>query len=112
MAGLYGVLTHVVAGRTREIGLRIALGATRSSLMAMVLADGVRPVVEGLVIGLGAGAIARLAMRPVFVRLLPALDWWLLFAVPIPFLIAALIAAGVPARRAAGVDPNVALRHL
>jgi predicted permease len=112
MAGLYGVLTHAVAGRTREIGLRVALGASRARLIVMVLADGIWPVLGGLFIGLATGALARMAMRPLFVRLCPALDPLVLAAVPIAFLIAALIACYFPARRAARVDPNVALRHL
>jgi len=112
MAGLYGVLAHLVTRRTREIGLRLALGAERADIVRMVVRDGLRPVLEGLVLGFGFAALLRMAMRPLFVRLMPSMHWELLLLVPVPFVAAALLAAYLPARRAAGVDPNVALRHL
>jgi ABC-type lipoprotein release transport system permease subunit len=80
--------------------------------MRMMLADGFRPVALGIVVGLGFGALARAAMRPIFVRLLPAIDLGALIAVPVFFLLFALVACYFPARRAARVDPSVALRNL
>ena len=71
-----------------------------------------RPVVAGLMLGLGCGVILRLGFRPLFVRLLPAFDPVVIALVPVAFIGAALLAAYLPARRAARVDPNVALRHL
>lgn len=112
MVGLYGVLSHLVAGRTREVGIRMALGASASRVRRMIVRDGLRPVAAGIIIGLGAGALARMALRPVFVRLLPALDSTVLLVVPVLFLAAGAAACYLPARRAARVDPNVALRHL
>jgi predicted lysophospholipase L1 biosynthesis ABC-type transport system permease subunit len=112
MAGLYGVLSELVLRRTREIGIRMALGADANRLLRMVLVDGTRPVLAGLAIGLGCGVILRLAFRPMFIRMLPAFDPWIIALVPLAFLVAAIVAAYLPARRASHVDPNVALRHL
>ena len=78
----------------------------------MVLMDGARPVLAGLAIGLGFGALLRLGFRPLFIRMLPAFDPLIVAAVPIAFIVASLVAAYAPARRASRVDPNVALRHL
>jgi ABC-type antimicrobial peptide transport system permease subunit len=112
MAGLYGVLSELVLRRTRELGIRMALGADSRRLLRTVLIDGTRPVLAGLAIGLGLGVILRLSFRPLFIRILPAFDPWVIALVPVAFITAALIAAYVPARRASRVDPNVALRHL
>jgi predicted permease len=110
LAGLYGVLSHVVARRTREIGLRIALGAARRDIIRMVLRDGLHPVASGIVAGLLIGAIVRMTLRPFFVRLLPAVDPFVLTIVPLLMILAAFVACYLPARKAARVDPNVALR--
>ena len=112
MAGLYGVLSDVVLRRTRELGIRMALGADAPHLLRMVLQDGARPVLVGLGIGLGCGVILRVAFRPLFIRMLPAFDPLMIALVPVAFIAAALLAAYFPARRASRVDPNVALRHL
>lgn len=111
MAGLYGVLSYVVAQRTHEIGVRVALGASTRQIMRLIVADGVRPVVEGLVVGFVIADLAEMAMRPALAKPLPAIDATLMVLVPLPFLIAALVACYLPSRRAAAVDPNVALRH-
>jgi predicted permease len=112
VAGLYGVLSQVVAGRTREIGVRLALGAGAPAIRRMVIAQGLRPVVVGLVAGLGLSLIARAAMQPFFLRLLPRTDATLIILLPVLFLGAGLVACYVPARRASRIDPNVALRNL
>jgi hypothetical protein len=112
MAGLYGVLSELVLRRTRELGIRMALGAEARHVLGMVLLDGTRPVLAGLGIGLGCGVVLRLAFRPLFIRLLPAFDPSIVALVPIAFIAAALLAAYIPARRASRVDPNVALRQL
>ena len=112
MAGLYGVLSELVLRRTREIGIRMALGADARRLVSMVLLDGTRPVLAGLAIGLGCGVVLRVGFRPLFIRMLPAFDPFVVALVPAAFMVAALIAAYVPARRASRVDPNVALRQL
>jgi predicted permease len=111
MAGLYGV-THLVLGRTREIGVRMALGAGPERVLRSTLWDGTRPVLEGLLIGFAVSVLARMSLLPMFGRVLPVFNSAVLLALPVPFLLAALLACYVPARRAAGVDPNIALRHL
>ena len=111
MAGLYGVLLYVVAQRTHEIGVRVALGASTRQIMRLILVDGVRPVIEGLVVGFALADFAEMAMRPALAKPLPAIDATMVALVPVPFLVAALLACYLPSRRAAGVDPNVALRH-
>ena len=112
VSGLYGVLDHVVARRTRELGVRAALGANPRQLMRLVLRDGSRPVVEGIVLGLGMAAGARLGMQPWFMEPVTAIDTVALVIALIPLIIASGLACYLPARRAARVDPNVALRHL
>jgi predicted permease len=112
MAGLYGVLSHVVAMRTRELGLRQALGADAGRIIRMILKDGFRPVLEGLLIGLAGAAVVRLALQPSFTTAVTAFDPVAFGLAAGPLLIAAAIACYVPAHRAAHVDPNVALRNL
>jgi putative ABC transport system permease protein len=112
LTGLFGMLAHLVACRTREIGVRLALGASTEQIVWMIVGDGLRPVALGVVFGLLIGVLARLMLRPIFVRLLPGLDPLVLAVVPIVMLATGIVACYVPARRAAGVDPNVALRDL
>jgi hypothetical protein len=112
MAGLYGVLAELVLRRTRELGIRMALGADRRQMLRMVILDGLRPVMAGLTLGLAAGVVLRLTVRPLFLRIMPAFDPGIIVIVPAAFIAAALLASYLPARRAARVDPNDALRHL
>jgi hypothetical protein len=108
--GLYGVLSFQVARRTREIGLRMALGSTRSEVLGLVLREGGALVGLGLLVGIPAAlALARL-LRGLLLGVSP----WdpLAFAgVVAALLLAALVACLVPARRATSVDPLLALRH-
>lgn len=112
MVGLYGVQSHIVARRTRELGVRMAIGASARQIRRMVLREGYRPVIEGLVLGLVFGAIARTALRAFVSATIQPIDPVAFALVPIPLVIAAFLACYVPARRASRVDPNVALRHL
>jgi predicted permease len=112
MVGLFGIQSHIVAHRTREIGVRISLGASPRQIQRMVLRDGYRPVVEGLAIGLFIGVIGRAIVRAYTDVDVSVIDPWLFFVVPVPLIVAAFCACYFPAHRAAGVDPNVALRHL
>lgn len=112
MAGLYGVLAHLVARRTREIGVRIALGATRRDIVTLVMRDGLRPVASGLLGGVFAAALLRLSFQPYFTKPISAVDGAALLAAVIPLAIVAGLACYVPARRAARVQPTEALRHI
>ncbi len=107
--GLYGVVSYAVGLRTHEIGIRVALGAEKSVLVRMVLAQGLRLAGLGLAIGL---AIA-LAIGPVFAKLVFGIgsrDPLALFAGGGVLFVVALLACYFPARRAAALDPMVALR--
>ena len=112
MAGLYGVQSHIVAHRTREIGVRLSVGATAAQVRRMVLKDGYAPVLQGLALGLFFGVVGRALVRSFLVARVDVIDPWMLLLVPIPLLLAAFCACYLPARRASRVDPNVALRHL
>ena len=108
-AGIYGVMAYVVSQRTHEIGVRMALGATRGRVVSMVLANAMVLVALGLIVG-GAGAWYLSAAAKSFLFRLDSTDPRA-FGVAIALLsLAALIASAIPARRAANVDPMVALR--
>jgi putative ABC transport system permease protein len=108
-AGIYGVMAYVVSQRTREIGVRIALGATRGRVVGMVLSNALLLVMLGLVIG-GAAAWYLSAAARTFLFRLEASDPRAFAAAILVLLAAALLASAIPARRAASVDPMVALR--
>jgi hypothetical protein len=110
LGGLYGVLSSVVTGRTREIGIRIALGAGARRIRRMVVVEGLSPVFLGLVGGLGLGLIARVGMPPALGRFAPDVDFTLAFLIPVVFTAAGLAACYLPARRASSVDPNAVLK--
>jgi len=112
MAGLFGILTHVVERRRREIGIRLAIGADRGQILWLVLRDGLRPVVKGLVLGLTIGFGSRVALRGNVLTTISAWDPLEFGLLPLVLLVAALVACALPAVRAARVDPNVALRDL
>jgi putative ABC transport system permease protein len=107
--GLYGVLAFGVAQRQREIGVRLALGAEVSEVMRLILRQGMGLTAIGLVIGgVGAAAAARLLRSQLYDT--AVYDLWTFAAVPVVLALVALLACYLPARRAAGVDPMVALR--
>jgi predicted permease len=112
MAGLFGVLSHLVAKRTREMGVRMALGADAGRIRALVIGDGLRPVVGGIAIGLLVGALVRLLLSRTYQTPVSIEDVVVFLAAPLPILLSALVACYWPARRAARVDPNTALREL
>jgi putative ABC transport system permease protein len=107
--GIYGVMAYVVAQRTREIGVRVALGATRSNVIGMVLTNASVMVITGLVIG-GAAAWYLSSTAKAFLFGLEPNDPRAFAAAVATLALAALIASLVPARRAATVDPMIALR--
>ena len=101
--GVYGVLGYSVTERTREIGVRMALGAEPRSIAALVVGGGVRLVGVGLLIGLAAALASSSLLKTVLFGIGPRDPLTLL-------LIVALLAAYIPARRAAKLDPMVVLR--
>jgi predicted permease len=108
--GVYGVLAFLVSQRRREIGVRMALGATRGRILAMVLSYAMRWATVGLVLGMaGAYAVAR-QLRSMLYGVTPA-DPWTFSAVAILLAAVAAAAAYIPARRAAGLDPAITLRQ-
>jgi predicted permease len=107
--GLYGVLAFSVARRTREIGVRIALGATPSQVLALVLRQGFTLVGVGLALGAGLAAAAAVALRGLLYGV-AALDPGAWLATVAVLAVAATIAHVVPVRRALGVAPTTALR--
>jgi putative ABC transport system permease protein len=107
--GIYGVMSFVVAQRTHEIGLRMALGAGRGSVLRDVLRDGMVTAVAGAAVGFGGAYYAARWMQR-FVYGAGALDWWTMSIVALMLLATALVACVIPAARAASVDPLVALR--
>ncbi|SPE31030.1 putative Permease [Candidatus Sulfopaludibacter sp. SbA3] len=108
--GVYGVVSCGAAQRTREIGIRMALGAEPRDVAALVLGQGVRLVIAGIAVGLlGAMAVSRLAARVLF--LISTTDPLTFGVVSLVLAAIALWACYLPARRAMRVDPMVALRH-
>ncbi len=107
--GLYGVVAFSVARRTKEIGLRMALGAQPSGVLAMVMGQGFSLVAVGLVLGAGLAAGAAFLLRGLLYGVTP-LDPTAWSAAAAVMLVAALVANAVPARRAMRVEPLKALR--
>lgn len=107
--GVYGVMAYSVAQRTRELGIRVAVGADTSSVLALVLKDGMRLALVGTVIGLvGAAGAAQLIQGLLYNT--GALDPVAFVGVPLVLLAVAALAVYLPARRAASVDPIKALK--
>ncbi|MGC2698533.1 MAG: ABC transporter permease [Candidatus Angelobacter sp.] len=107
--GIYGLLTYSVTQRTREIGVRIALGAEPGSIVRMVVASGTRMVITGAAAGLAAALALSGLMKSLLFGIGPR-DPLTFIAVPAVLVAVALVAAYVPARRAARVSPMEALR--
>jgi len=107
--GIYGLMAFVVAQRTREIGVRMALGASRANVVTMVLLKALGLVVAGLIVGSAGAWYLSAAARAFLFRLEPT-DPRAFAAAAVVLLGAALAASVVPAWRAARVDPVVALR--
>jgi len=110
IAGLYGVLSQLVGHRRREIGVRMALGATRQSVAQMVMRQG--SILIGL--GLGGGMLLALASERLiqsFLYRVRPLDAWTYVSVLVLLPLIGLIAAFLPARKAASIQPMEALRE-
>ncbi len=109
LAGIGGVIATSVQQRTKEFGLRMALGARRDSVLAMVVRQGLTLVVIGLVIGVGAALAAGRVLSSYLYQTAPS-DPIIFAGVALVFVLAGMIACLIPARRATTVDPLIALR--
>ena len=108
--GIYGVLAYLVAQRTREIGIRVALGSTRAGILRLVLQEGFKLVTMGFVLGIVSAALLQKAVAKQIYGVQPY-DPLVLAGVLALLAGIALIACAVPARRAMSVDPVVVLRY-
>jgi putative ABC transport system permease protein len=108
--GLYGVLAYAVAQRTREFGIRFALGARREDILRLALGQGARVTAAGLVLGAAGSLVVTRGMDSMLVGLRPTDPVTYLSTIP-ALVIAASLASWLPSRRAAAVEPAVALRQ-
>jgi putative ABC transport system permease protein len=108
--GLYGVISYTVAQRTREMGIRLALGADRNAILGMVVKKGTLLACAGALIGLAAAFLLTRLMASLLFGVGPT-DPLTFLCVPLALITVAMLASYVPARRAAKVDPMVALRY-
>ena len=109
-SGIYGVMSFAVAQRTHEIGLRMALGAGHSSVLTLILKEGMLLAGVGLVVGFAGAYGVGKAMHSIFYNV-GTIDFAAFSAVAAALLFAALLACFIPARRATLVDPMRALRE-
>jgi macrolide transport system ATP-binding/permease protein len=107
--GLYGVMSYFVARRTSEIGIRMALGATRGSVVSMVMRGVLWQVLVGLVLGIPAALYAGYLMKSLLYGV-GSYDWTALAGAPLMLVLCAAAAGFIPARRAASIEPMQALR--
>jgi ABC-type antimicrobial peptide transport system permease subunit len=109
IAGLYGVLSYAVAQRTREIGIRAALGCSRSALLRLISGEALRLVGAGLLLGIAGGAAATRLMTFMLYGTSPLdITTWVVCSTSM--VAAGMAAAIIPARRAARVDPLIAIQ--
>jgi putative ABC transport system permease protein len=109
-AGIFGVLSYLVTQRTREIGLRIALGAQPTDVLRVIVGHGLRLVLLGLCIGVAGAFVVTRWMSSVLFGVTPT-DPLTFTVVAFVLCSVALLASYIPARRAMRVDPIVALRY-
>ena len=109
LVGLYGLVAYTAGRRTREIGIRMAIGAQRTTVLRMVMRQGLRLSLTGIAVGIALGAGAEHAVNAIFSA--TGTDWGMYVLVAPLLLAVTLLAAYVPARRASRVDPVRALRY-
>ncbi|HTV66192.1 MAG TPA: FtsX-like permease family protein, partial [Bryocella sp.] len=107
--GIYGVLSYIVGQRTREVGIRMALGAQRADVVRSILRDGARMTLPGVAIGLLAALLLTRLMSAMLFGVTPT-DVVTFASVPLVLCLIALAACWLPARQAAKLDPMQALR--
>jgi putative ABC transport system permease protein len=108
--GLYAVIAHAVSQRTKEIGVRIALGAASHNIRVLIFREGMRPVALGLIAGLTVSLGVNRILQSQLVGVSPY-DPVTLATAPAVLILVALLACHIPSRRALQIDPAVALRH-
>jgi ABC-type antimicrobial peptide transport system permease subunit len=108
--GIYGTVSYMVVLRTREVGIRMALGARKSDVLVLMLRESTRPVVAGLIAGVCLAIGASYLLRGVLYGM-NTIDGISVVGVSTLFLAIALLASYMPSRRAMRVDPMVALRY-
>ena len=108
--GLYAMLAHAITQRTKEIGIRMAIGAAGRDIRRMVLRQGLLPVWAGLFVGVSAGLGVNRVLQSQLVGVSPY-DPITMTAAPVLLIAIALLACHVPVRRALGIEPVIALRH-
>ncbi len=109
VVGLYGSITYTVTQRTREIGIRVALGASPRAVIGLILGDGVKLAVAGLVIGLAAAIATTRTLTSLLYAVTPG-DPLTFILIAVAVALIALLASYIPARRAVRIDPVDALR--
>jgi ABC-type antimicrobial peptide transport system permease subunit len=107
--GIYGVISYAVTQRTRELGIRVALGAIEGRIISMVLGDGIRMAAIGIALGAIAASVASRALRTLVFGVATT-DTATYVGVAAVLTMVALAASYIPARRASRVDPLIALR--
>jgi ABC-type antimicrobial peptide transport system permease subunit len=107
--GLYGIVAYHVSQRVREIGIRIALGASRGNVLRLVVRDAVTFVLAGAIAGIGGALAAGRVLQSMLFQTTAA-DWQTFVAVTAVLAATAIAASYLPARRAARTDPTVAMR--
>jgi putative ABC transport system permease protein len=107
--GLYGVISYAVSARTREIGIRVALGAHTANVRALIIRHGMLLTSMGLAIGLGASLLLTPVLQSFLIDL-PAGDPGTFAGVSMVLIVIALLACYLPARRATKIDPIATLR--
>jgi putative ABC transport system permease protein len=107
--GVYGVLAHYVTQRSRELGVRVALGCSRAGIVGLVLRQSLAPMMAGAVIGIAASLFTNRMLSAVLFKTTPR-DSAVLATITILVVAVGIAASWIPAHRAAGVDPTLALR--
>jgi putative ABC transport system permease protein len=110
VVGIYGVMSYLISLQTREIGIRMALGADPAGILRMILAYGLRLTLFGVLIGVGSGLVLTRFMRS-FLFGISTTDPITFVSIPLLVIVIGLLACWIPARRATRVDPMIALRY-